>query len=255
MLTLSDCIVPDWPAPKNVRSVFTTRIGGVSLGALAGLNLGKSVGDDPLAVAENRRRVEQLIGFPPRWMSQVHGVSVADLDAIDALQAITADSAFSRQSGRVCTAMVADCLPVLFTDLGGTVVAAVHAGWRGLAAGVIEATIQSMHVAPANLLAWMGPAIGPEKFEVGIDVRDTFVALDTATSCAFHPIVGSHHQKFLADIFKLARLRLSAAGIAETHIYGGGLCTVSDPERFFSHRREGKSGLPSGRMAAFIHLA
>ncbi len=254
MLTRSDCIVPDWPAPKNVRAVFTTRIGGVSLGALAGLNLGKSVGDDPLAVAENRRRVEQLIGFPPRWMSQVHGVSVAELDAIDPSRAITADSAISRQSRTVCTAMVADCLPVLFTDVAGTVVAAAHAGWRGLAAGVLEATIHSMHVAPTNLLAWMGPAIGPTQFEVGIDVRDAFETLDPAAAGAFRAIDGTNNQKFLADIFLLARQKLIAAGLQSAQIYGGGTCTVSHPERFFSHRREGKSGLKSGRMAAFIHL-
>lgn len=254
MLTLSDCIVPDWPAPKNVRAVFTTRAGGVSKGGLAGLNLGKSVGDDPHAVAENRRRVEQLIGFPPRWMSQIHGIDVAELDAIDPAHAMTADAVVSRQSGTVCTAMVADCLPVMFTDLGGTVVAAAHAGWRGLAAGVLEATIQSMRVPAANILAWMGPAIGPSKFEVGIDVRDAFVTLDSAAACAFQPIDGTNDQKFLADIFALARIRLTAAGMVTTHIYGGGLCTVSHPERFFSHRREGKSGLKSGRMAAFIHL-
>ncbi len=250
MLHAADCILPDWPARKNVRAFFTTRAGGVSQGDLSSLNLGKSVGDDPQAVAENRRRVAAYADHAPRWMSQVHGVEVADLDQIDASQPITADAAVSRRPGTVCTAMVADCLPVLFTDRVGSVVAAAHAGWRGLAAGMLEATITSMRVAPQNLMAWLGPAIGPDQFEVGADVFAAFAGSDTA----FRPFMAAGVQKYHADIFALARMRLLAAGMRETRIYGGGVCTVSDPARFFSYRREGKSGKKSGRMAALIYL-
>ncbi len=250
MLHAADCILPDWPTRQNVRAFFTTRAGGISQGDLASLNLGRSVGDDPLAVAENRRRVAEFAGYAPRWMSQVHGIEVADLDLLDASQPISADAAVSRQRGTVCTAMVADCLPVLFTDRAGSVVAAAHVGWRGLAAGVLEATIVSMRVAPQNLMVWLGPAIGPDQFEVGADVFAAFAGSATA----FRPFMAEGVRKYHADIFALARLRLTAAGMDEAQIYGGGVCTVSDAARFFSYRREGKSGKKSGRMAALIYL-
>lgn len=254
MLRLDDCIIADWAAPPNVRALFTTRAGGVSTGDLASLNLGRSVGDDPSAVAENRQRVEALVGYPPRWMSQVHGTSVAHLDQIPMTTAITADAAVTWQPKTVCAAMVADCLPVVFADHAGTVVAAAHAGWRGLANGVLEATIASMRVPPQNIIAHMGPAIGPTQFEVGDDVRDAFVGKDANAGAAFAPIKTSAPPKYLADIFALARLRMMATGMTASNITGGGHCTVTDETRFFSYRRSTKLGGQSGRMAGLIWL-
>ncbi len=254
MLRLDDCIVAGWAAQRNVKALFTTRAGGVSTGDLASLNLGRSVGDDPAAVAENRRRVETLLGYPPRWMSQVHGTTVAHLDQIPITTPIEADAAVAWRPHTVCTAMVADCLPVVFTDRAGTVVAAAHAGWRGLAGGVLEATIASMRVTPQEILAHMGPAIGPNQFEVGEDVRDAFVGKHANASAAFEPVETSGPPKYLADIFALARMRMIAAGMTPSNITGGGLCTVTDETRFFSYRRSTKLGGQSGRMAGLIWL-
>ena len=237
-------LVPDGPAPANVRAFSTTRLGGVSAGPYASLNLGDHVGDDPRAVAENRRRVGQWLPTAPAWLRQVHGVAV--VDAARAAVGCEADAACTRQADAVCVVMTADCLPVLFCDRAGTVVAAAHAGWRGLAGGVLEATVAAMGVPAGELLAWLGPAIGPAAFEVGGEVRDAFLALDPAAESAFAP---RPEGKWLADIFLLARQRLARLGL--TAVYGGGVCTVSDAGRFFSHRRD----RVTGRMASLVWLA
>lgn len=236
--------VPAWPAPANVRAVQTTRRGGVSREPYASLNLGDHVGDDPAAVAANRARLSATLPAEPFWTRQVHGITVADADA-DPI-GVEADAAVARRPGRVCAVMTADCLPVLLCDRGGSVVAAAHAGWRGLCAGVIEATIAAMRVPPDEILAWLGPAIGPQAFEVGDEVRAAFLAHDAAATAAF----AAHGPgKWLADIWRLARQRLAAAGV--NAVSGGGLCTVADRDRFFSYRRDGVTG----RMATCIWLA
>ena len=243
-----DWIVPDWPAPKNVRALMTTRNGGVSGGACATMNVGGNNADDPEAVAKNKRLLEEVTGVAPAWISQVHGTAVVDFDAVDPSAGVpTADAAVSSGGMRAIAVRVADCLPVLLCDKAGTRVGAAHAGWRGLAGGVLEAAVAAMNVPPKNLVAWLGPAIGPTAFEVGDDVRDAFVDLDGYAAAAFDPYPG-RPDKWLADIYALAGLRLQAAGIKA--MYGGDFCTVSDPARFFSYRRD-KS---PGRMAALIWL-
>lgn len=238
-------ISPDWPTPTNVRAFTTTRAGGLSRGPYASFNLGDHVGDDPAAVTRNRVLLREALALPaePQWLQQVHGTHV-----IDAAQGDTpgeADGAWSAQPGVVCAVLTADCLPVLLCDRIGTKVAAVHAGWRGLAAGVIEQGVRALGGAPDELLAWLGPAIGPRAFEVGPEVRTTFVQHDAAAARAF---TASHDGRYLADLYALARLRLSALGV--TRISGGGFCTVTDRDRFFSFRRDGSCG----RMATLIWL-
>ncbi|HSC47592.1 MAG TPA: peptidoglycan editing factor PgeF [Gammaproteobacteria bacterium] len=241
----AEWIQPDWPAPARVRAVSTTRAGGVSLGVYASLNLGERVGDEAAAIGENRRRLRTTLGLrqEPVWLKQVHGKQVLQLEAGTGNAA--ADAALSRTPGRVCAVTTADCLPVLFCDRAGTTVAAAHAGWRGLVAGVLEETIGTMGTATAGILAWLGPAIGPDKYEVGDEVRDSFLENDPGAGVAFRPTQAG---KWLCDLYTLARHRLTAAGI--THIYGGGLCTHTDRERFFSFRRDGECG----RMASLIWL-
>ena len=243
-----DWIIPDWPAPKNVRALVTTRNGGFSTGPCATMNVAGNNGDDPDAVARNKQLLEAVIGVPPAWLSQVHGTHVADLDRIDSGAGTpSADAAVRSSGGRAVAVRIADCLPVLFCDKAGTRVGAAHAGWRGLSAGVLEATVAAMHVAPKNLVVWMGPAIGPTAYEVGDDVRDAFVDADGYAAAAFDPYP-ARPDKWLADLYALAGLRLQAAGVKA--IYGGDLCTFSDPARFFSYRRD-KS---PGRMAALVWL-
>ncbi|MFA5530542.1 MAG: peptidoglycan editing factor PgeF [Thiohalomonadaceae bacterium] len=240
-----ECIFPDWPVPAHVRAAVTTRAGGVSVGPYASLNLGDHVGDEPAAVVENRARLVQVLRLPaePRWLKQVHGTCA--LDAAAAIGGCEADAAFTALPGVVCAVLTADCLPVLFCDRAGTRVAAAHAGWRGLAAGVLERTMDTLGTAPADVLAWLGPAIGPQAFQVGEEVRTAFVSQDQAAATAFRP----HGEgRWLADLYALARLRLSRHGVAA--VYGGGLCTFSDPARFFSYRRDGATG----RMASLIWL-
>lgn len=239
----SDWIVPDWPAPAQVRALITTRNGGVSHGRYRSLNLGTHVGDDPQHVMENRRRLRDSLPAEPKWISQVHGVHVVDAQQL--VQQIEADAAYARSPETVCAIMMADCLPVLFADRDGGAVAVAHAGWRGLAAGVIENTVHAIGLPPARLLAWLGPAIGPAAFEVGPEVRDAFINADAAAEVAFTP---HRTGKWLADLYNLARLRLRRAGVTDVH--GGGLCTWSDSQRFFSHRRD----QVTGRMAALIWL-
>jgi polyphenol oxidase len=227
----------DWPAPPGVTALSTFRTGGASGERYASLNLGDHVGDDPSAVAENRRRLRQASALPvePQWLAQVHGVQVADLDT-EAPRA-PADAAFTRLPGRVCAILTADCLPILLAADSGQIVAAAHAGWRGLAAGVIEATFHAMGVDPGRTLAWLGPAIGPEHFEVGGEVREAFLRQDEGSDEAFKANAGG---RFMADLSSLARRRLGLLGI--TRIYGGGECTYAAADRYFSHRRDGVCG-------------
>lgn len=239
----SSWLVPDWKIPAGVRCLTTTRCGGVSQEPFAGLNLGDHVGDDPLAVASNRARVVSRVGSMPVWLEQVHGTRVVDIDALSPGAALQADAALSRRIGGVCTVMTADCLPVLFCDIEGRVVAAAHAGWRGLLEGVLENTVTAMRVPADTVLAWLGPAIGPQAFEVGDEVRSAFVAENASAEMAFCP---NDRGRWLADIFLLARQRLIGCGVR--HISGGQWCTVSDPSRFFSYRRDGQTG----RMATMI---
>jgi len=223
---------------------MTTRLGGVSRPPFESLNLGDHVGDAAALVTENRARLRDILPAEPYWLRQVHGRTVACAD--DGTDFPQADAAYSRRTGTVCAVMTADCLPVLFCDETGSVVAAAHAGWRGLAAGVLEATVAAMQAPADRILAWMGAAIGPQAFEVGEDVRKTFVADLAATADAFRPEISAG--KWWADIYLLARLRLARIGVSR--VYGGGLCTFTDGQRFYSFRRDGASG----RMASLIWL-
>lgn len=237
----SDWIVPDWPAPPGVKAFVTTRAGGVSRGPFASFNLGLRTGDDPDAVAANRARLRALLPQEPKWLRQVHGADVVEADAIE--EAPRADAAVARRPGTVCAVLVADCVPVLICDRAGSCVAAAHAGWRGLAAGVLERTVERTRAAPAELIAFLGPAIGPRAFEVGRDVFDAFAARDARSRDAFVPRAPG---KWLADLYALARLALARAGV--NAVYGGGWCTFTEHERFYSYRRE----RTTGRMAALI---
>jgi YfiH family protein len=239
-----DFIRPDWPAPRNVRALSTTRKGGVSMGAYSSLNLGEHVGDDPKAVAANRERLQQRLGTAkPRWLKQAHGVRVAgDGDSTQE----PADASVTARTGTACVIMTADCLPVIFCDRQGTRVAAAHAGWRGLAAGVLEATLVAMDTDPKDVLAWMGSAIGPKVYEVGDEVRQAFVAHTAAAAKAFAP--GEAPGKWWCDLYMLARQRLETAGVGSIH--GGDLCTYTDEDQFFSFRRDGECG----RMATLIWM-
>jgi YfiH family protein len=258
----------DWPAPGGVRALSTLRNGGVSGAPYTSLNLGGHVGDTATAVAENRRRLKAAAGLPsePVWLAQVHGVNVVDLDAmgdggaaagdggagasdVDAAANLggvgPADAAFSRQRGRVCAILTADCLPLLLTADSGDLVAAAHVGWRGLSSGVIETTVKALKVPPQNLMAWLGPAIGPKHFEVGAEVREALLKGDSGAQSAFAP---NARGRFLADLGRLATRRLATLGISR--IFGGGECTFAAADRYFSHRRDGVTG----RQATLIWL-
>ncbi|MEO1766206.1 peptidoglycan editing factor PgeF [Thiobacter aerophilum] len=235
-------ILPDWPTPPHVRALVTTRAGGVSVGPYASLNLAAHVGDDPAAVAENRARLRRLLPAEPLWLEQVHGTAVWRMEAGAPGRA---DASVSRTAGQVCAVLTADCLPVLFADRAGTVVAAAHAGWRGLCAGVLERTVAAMQTDPGQIMSWLGPAIGPEAFQVGEEVRLAFLAVDAAAAEAFR---ADGPGRWRADLYALARMRLARAGVQA--VFGGGLCTFSDPTRFFSYRRDGATG----RMASLIWL-
>lgn len=243
MSLLDHCLIPDWPAPPNVNALQTTRRGGHSQPPYDSFNLGIHVGDNPLVVNRNRMLLAPLMPSEPVWMNQVHGVHVVDAGHAGCVP--QGDASVSTHAGAVCVVMTADCLPVLLCDEQGTVVAAAHAGWRGLCDGVIEATVLSMQVPVSSLMAWLGPAIGPAAFEVGDEVREAFVSRQPQAAAAF---VAGAEGKWMADIFQLARLRLQALGV--TRIYGGGVCTYSDAERFYSYRRDGVTG----RMGTFIWL-
>jgi YfiH family protein len=253
-----DWLVPQWPVPAHVHAVFTTRAGGQSVAPFDALNLGDHVGDHPLDVAFNRATLQQAMGVPPVFLAQVHGTQVASVTA-ETEQGTQADGCITAQPGVACTIMVADCLPVLFANEQGTLVAAAHAGWRGLLGvggqGILEQVyscfkaLEPVDTAQAaiKIIAWMGPCIGPHAFEVGAEVRDAFAAQDPAALALFMPHAGG---KWLADLPGLARLRLAALGVSQVYGNDGSRawCTVSNPSRFFSYRRDGVSG----RMAACI---
>lgn len=236
----------DWPAPPNIKALCTTRQGGVSSAPFGQLNLGDHVGDDPQAVIDNRQLLLNSLSLvkPAQWLKQVHGVEV--VEACSDQQIRQADACYTTEPGVACVIMTADCLPVLFTNRSGSKVAAAHAGWRGLAEGVLEETL-SQFTDPSEVMVWMGPAIGPDTFEVGQEVYDRFVDDLKEARHAFKPSP-SHNERWLADIYRLARLRLNRAGVRQ--IFGGGFCTYSDSERFFSYRRQAQTG----RMASLIWL-
>ena len=237
---------PEWPAPANVRTASTLRTGGVSAMPFDTLNLGDHVGDAPEAVQSNRQRLREALRLPdePCWLNQVHGSRV--IEAGKSAAPPEADACIARSTGQVCVVMTADCLPVLFCNREGDRVAAAHAGWRGLAGGVLESTVNSLGLPGSQLMAWLGPAIGPDAFEVGDEVRIAFTARDAAAAQAFRP--GHRAGHWLADLYLLARQDLARLGVHA--VYGGGLCTYSDESRFFSYRRDGKCG----RMATLIWL-
>lgn len=238
-------ITPAWTCHPRVRACFTTRAGGVSVEPYASLNLATQVGDDPQAVAENRRRLRAQLALPaePHWIEQVHGTLAIRVPG--AVHAICADASWTDQPGEVCAVMTADCVPVLFADDQGRCVAAAHAGWKGLLGGVLEAAISAMPVAPSELQAWIGPAIGESAYQVGAELRSAFVVRDPAAAECFR---ADDIGRFHCDLPALARQRLRAAGIER--ISGGQWCTASDPAAFFSFRRDGVCG----RMAALIWL-
>lgn len=237
--------VPRWAIPTNVRAWISTREQGASRPPFSHFNLANHVGDDPAAVAANRATLEHALGYPPRWLTQVHGTIVVEASSVHA--PVVADAAVTRQAGVVCTVMTADCLPILLASRNGKVIGIAHAGWRGLAAGVVEATVRAMACDGAAISAYLGPAIGPERYEVGADVRDAFVALDRAASAAFK-LHRDHPDKFLCDLYELARQRLFGLGISA--VAGGESCTVRDERRYFSYRRDGRTG----RMATMIWM-
>lgn len=231
----------NWPAPPGVVAGMTLRAGGVSAGPFESLNLGAHVGDDPEAVRENRARFVETCQLPaePNWLTQVHG----DRALVDPAPAAEADASISRSPGRPCAVLVADCLPVILSSADGGSVAAAHAGWRGLAAGIVENTVSAMGCDPDGLVAWLGPAISRQAFEVGDEVRDAFTRPDPGASGCFQP---NDRGRWMADLYGLARRRLAVAGVTDVH--GGGRCTFGEPDAFFSYRRDGQCG----RMAAFV---
>lgn len=240
-----DIIRPDWRAPENIVAFTTTRRGGFSRGNWAELNLAGHVGDDPSHVEQNRDLLEDSLQLPssPVWLEQVHGCDVVIADEEGA--GMSCDASTTRQPGVVCAVLTADCLPLLICKQDGSQVAAVHAGWRGLAAGIIEQTISQMGIAGGQLLAWLGPAIGPQAFEVGPEVRDIFLAHSHKAEEAF---THQDNGKWLCDLYLLARQRLIDLGV--NHISGGDLCTYTGAEQFYSYRRDGVTG----RMASLIWI-
>ncbi|MDM2942550.1 purine nucleoside phosphorylase YfiH [Citrobacter sp. Cm038] len=242
---MSKLIVPQWPLPQGVAACSSTRIGGVSMPPYDSLNLGAHCGDNPEHVEENRNRLLAAGNLPskPVWLEQVHGKDVLKLSG-GPYSSKRADASWSNTPGTVCAVMTADCLPVLFCNRAGTEVAAAHAGWRGLCAGVLEETVSCFTDKPENIIAWLGPAIGPNAFEVGPEVREAFMAIDPQAESAFQ----ARGEKYLADIYQLARQRLANVGVE--NLYGGDHCTFSESETFFSYRRDNTTG----RMASFIWL-
>ena len=248
-------IEPNWPAPARVRAASTLRGGGVSQGPYASLNLGTAVGDDAGSVIRNRQILAEMLNLPaePRWLKQVHGTTVLDLDSFDIstrssdvlAEPPAADGAVTSRPGQPCAVLTADCLPVLLCDTGGTRVGVAHAGWRGLAGGVVESTVRRMGIEPRELLAWLGPGIGREAYEVGVEVKEAFAALDPGAAPCF---AANARGRWQADLYALTRRRLESVGVEA--IYGGDRCTHTKSERFFSHRREA----PCGRMATLIWL-
>jgi polyphenol oxidase len=248
LLNFSDFIIPNWPAPANVHALQTTRgkadgHAGVSLAPFDSLNFGNHVSDNPMHVAQNRQLLSQFLPSEPVWLNQVHGIHVVDAANINCVPA--ADASFTTHKNVVCVTMTADCLPVLLCNQAGTVVASIHAGWRSLCDGVIEATVKQMAVESSQLMAWLGPAIGPNAFEIGIEVREQFIAQDAQAESEFKP----HGDKYLGDLYKIATQRLNKLDV--TQVYGGDRCTFTENDQFFSFRRDGDTG----RMATLIWLA
>lgn len=244
---MKNYIKPNWPAPTNVNAYTTTRCDGYSVGSFSSFNLASHVGDDAAAVTNNRQKLRSDLMLPcePSWLQQNHTTIALDLDRVLS-KVIVADASYTHKKEQVCVVLTADCLPVLLCDKQGSVVAAIHAGWRGLAAGIIEATIEKMAVDTEQLMVWLGPAIGSAAFIVGQDVYQVFVTHDENAAAAFASI---DNNKWLADLYLLARQRLLRSGIMA--IYGGEFCTYSDAQKFFSYRRDGMS---TGRMASLIWL-
>ncbi|MAM53228.1 MAG: multi-copper polyphenol oxidoreductase [Marinobacter sp.] len=245
-----NALKPDWSAPDRVRAISTTRAGGVSGRPWNSLNLGVHVEDDPDHVRQNRRRLAESTGLKSEqigWLNQVHGIDVVELNPDNVGQIAKADASYTRHPGIACAILTADCLPVILADREGTVVGAAHCGWRSLCGGVIENLVSKMAVAPEALQAWLGPAIGPDSFEVGPEVRDAFLDHDPKAVHAFRG-EGARPGHFMADIYALATLRLNHLGVS--NVTGGGLCTVKDSDRFFSYRRDGRTG----RMATLVWL-
>ncbi|MBC7755379.1 MAG: peptidoglycan editing factor PgeF [Bdellovibrio sp.] len=247
MLKNSNFITPNWPAPANVKALQTMRAGGISLAPYDSFNLGGHVSDNPIHVAQNRQSLSQFLPSKPVWLNQVHGINVLNLDEIVAAQTDCvpdADASFSTRKNVVSVTITADCLPILLCDTAGTLVASIHAGWRSLCDGVIEATIAKMGADSSQLMAWFGPAIGPNAFEVGAEVREQFIAKDAKAELAFK----KHGDKYLSNIYQIAMQRLNNCGV--TQIDGGNFCTYSQTDQFFSFRRDGATG----RMATLIWL-
>ncbi len=238
-------LIPNWDAPQNIKAVMTTRQGGVSLMPFDSMNLGDHVNDDPKRVAKNRTSLKKRLNLPndPFWLTQVHGVKIANADK-QSTDTVEADASVAHKVGSVCAVMTADCLPVLFCNRQGTVVAAAHAGWRGLHAGILEQTVKSMNCLSSDVIAWLGVAISAQHFEVGAEVREAFISVQNEAIDAFIP--SAKKGKWLADIYYLARLRLQAIGV--TKITGGESCTYSHEKLFYSYRRKAKTG----RMASLI---
>jgi len=235
-----DWLQAEWPAPANVRALSTTRSGGCSTGAWASMNLGRHCGDEPDHVSRNRQVLNRELPAAPQWLRQVHGASVARHPG-DPGPEPEADALVAFAPGQVCAVLTADCLPVVFCDRAGSRVAVAHAGWRGLAGGVLQATVGALEVEPSELLAWLGPAIGPSVYEVGAEVAAAFPG-------EFDQGFAPRGDRWLLDLYTVARLKLGAAGV--TSVFGGGFCTFSDSERFYSYRRDG----PTGRMATLVGI-
>jgi polyphenol oxidase len=244
-MTRASLLQFDWPLPPGVHAAFTTRIGGVSAPPWDSFNVASHVADAPTDVAANRAQLSQMLSLPaePLWLNQVHGVAVASADTPAPAASPTADAAVARTAGQVCVVMVADCLPVLFASQDGRRIAAAHAGWRGLAAGVLEQTVAALGVPGDVLSAWLGPAISQQNFEVGAEVREALVAADEGAANCF---TANARGRWQADLVGLARRRLATLGVGE--VSGGHWCTYTDSEQFYSHRRDGRGG----RMAALI---
>ena len=247
-------IEPNWPAPKNVKALQTTRLGGVSAFPYESLNIGAHVEDSEVSVRENRKRLQERLPSGPLWLQQLHGTLVVTEQV--GKRCPEADGSITQKTNEVCTVMTADCLPVLLCDEAGTQVAAVHAGWRGLASGILEEALGQFKCSPDLILAWLGPAIGPNAFEVGESVYDAFCLPNSSASSCFikqpnqpNPNGAGVLEKWHADIYALAKLRLNSVGLSK--VYGGDFCTYTDEERFFSYRRDGKTG----RMASCIWLS
>ena len=250
-MTEAPWIAADWPAPPGVRAITTRRFGaGVSQAPFETFNLGLRSGDDVDAVSENRQQLFDLLTLPsaPHWLQQVHGVDVVRLDAesSSSLEPV-ADAAVTDIEGKVLAILTADCLPAVFAASDGSELAAAHAGWRGLAAGVLESTVNAMRIPPQNLVVWLGPAAGPQAYEVGAEVRDAFMAHDPAAASAFVETRAGHWK---VDLYALAKQRLAAIGMDPANVFGGGRCTISEPNDFFSHRRDGRSG----RIATLVWM-